>query len=331
MPVQQPMSSVAEAETLVVEFRTRSGRVRALDGADLSVGKGERVGLVGESGSGKSTLALALGRLLPPNAMNLGGGVRVSGKSVFELDDSELRALRRHNLGYVFQDPIGTFDPTMRIGRQIETALDGMEKAEDIAALLASVGLGDVQRIMRSYPHELSGGMAQRVSIAIAIAPKPELLIADEPTASLDASIRRQILDLVVSLCSEFGVALLLLSHDLGAINRYCERVAVMYGGRVVETGLTDSIFSNPLHPYTEALLRAAPGQEPLGGQIEPIPGRPPMLTNRMEMCSFAPRCRLAIADCHERRPERKSYGDRSAVCFISDDRNRAITGRPLS
>ncbi len=323
------MAAVAEIDSLVLEFRSRSGRVRALDGAALSVGDGQRVGLVGESGSGKSTLALALGRLLPPNAEHLEGALRVNGKSVFELDHAALRGLRRHELGYVFQDPIGTLDPTMRIGRQIEAVLAGTGKTASIASLLASVGLNDVRRIVRSFPHEMSGGMAQRVSIAIAIAPKPKLLIADEPTASLDASIRSQILDLLVSLCAAHGMALLLLSHDLRAISRYCERVAVMYGGRVIESGLTADVFGRPLHPYTEALLRAAPGQERIGGRIEPIPGLPPVLAGRIEGCSFAPRCTFAVDECRTRRPERTDHGDRSVVCLRATERADAMAGVP--
>jgi oligopeptide/dipeptide ABC transporter ATP-binding protein len=257
------------------------------------------------------------------------GALRVNGKSIFELDDSGLRSLRRRELGYVFQDPIGTLDPTMRIGRQIEAALAGVVKSEDIASLLASVGLNDALRIVRSYPHELSGGMAQRVSIAIAIAPKPKLLIADEPTASLDASIRSRILDLLVALCAADGMALLLLSHDLRAIARYCEHVAVMYGGRVIESGLTADVFGRPLHPYTEALLRAAPGQERLGGRIEPIPGMPPVLAGRTESCSFAPRCNQAVEECNKRRPERSGHGDRSVVCFRADERASAMARVP--
>lgn len=315
------MPSVAESENLIVEFRTRSGRVRALDGADLSIADGQCIGLVGESGSGKSTLALALGRLLPPNAEHLDGALRVNGKSVFELDEAALRALRRRDLGYVFQDPIGTLDPTMRIGRQIGAVLAGVETTESTASLLASVRLHDVQRILRCFPHELSGGMAQRVSIAIAIAPRPKLLIADEPTASLDASIRSQILDLLVSLCAAHGMALLLLSHDLRAISRYCEQVAIMYGGRVIESGLTAEIFGRPLHPYTEALLHASPGQERLGGRIEPIPGVPPVLTGRSESCSFAPRCRYAVDDCQRRRPEPERLGERSVACLRARER----------
>ena len=178
----------------------------------------------------------------------------------------------------------------------------------------------DHQRITKSFPHELSGGMAQRVSIAIAIASNPSLIVADEPTASLDASIRGQILKLLISLCASHGTALILLSHDLRAIAHYCDRVAVMYGGRVIEAGATAEVFRAPLHPYTDALLKAAPGQEKLGGRIEPIPGLPPVLSARAESCAFAPRCGYANDFCREMRPEGRRLSERHVVCQRADE-----------
>ena len=318
------MTALVAISDLVVDFRTRQGPVRALDGASLTVREGEKVGLVGESGSGKSTLAMALGRLLPPNAEWGSGELMVAGQAVRDLEGAALRRLRSHTLGYVFQDPIGTLDPTMRVARQLAAVMEAGAGGADVSSLLADVGLQDHHRIARSYPHELSGGMAQRVSIAMAIAANPKLIVADEPTASLDASIRGQILDLLVSLCAAHGTALVLLSHDLRAIAHCCDRVAVMYGGRTVEVGATAEVFRAPVHPYTEALLRAAPGQERLGGRIEPIPGLPPILAGRAEGCAFEPRCRHRIDACALTRPESSGIAARQVICHRADERRPA-------
>ena len=315
------MTALVAISDLVVDFRTRQGPVRALDGASLTVREGEKVGLVGESGSGKSTLAMALGRLLPSNAEWGSGELMVAGQAVRALEGAALRRLRSHTLGYVFQDPIGTLDPTMRVARQLTAVMEAGSSGADVSALLADVGLQDHRRIARSYPHELSGGMAQRVSIAMAIAGNPKLIVADEPTASLDASIRGQILDLLVSLCAAHGTALVLLSHDLRAIAHCCDRVAVMYGGRTVEVGTTAEVFAEPVHPYTEALLRAAPGQEQLGGRIEPIPGLPPILTGRAEGCAFEARCRHRIDACALTRPESSNIAAREVICHRAEER----------
>ena len=318
------MTALVTIRDLVVDFSTRQGRVRALDGASLTVREGEKVGLVGESGSGKSTLALALGRLLPPNAEWASGELMVAGQSVRELKGAALRRLRIDTLGYVFQDPIGTLDPTMRIANQLAAVMEAGSTGADVTGLLADVGLQDHRRIARSYPHELSGGMAQRVSIAMALAANPKLIVADEPTASLDASIRGQILDLLVALCAAHGTALVLSSHDLRAIAHCCDRVAVMYGGRTVEVGATAEVFGQPVHPYTEALLRAAPGQEGLGGRIEPIPGLPPVLTGRAEDCTFEPRCRHRIDACALTRPESSHVAERQVICHRAAEREPA-------
>lgn len=310
------MDALVEVDELVIEYRTRRGPVRALDGATLTIMPGEKLGIVGESGSGKTTLGLAIGRLLPPTSERSGGDLRISGQSIFELGDSELRSLRRSEIGYIFQDPIGTLDPTMRIKKQMAAALGTAVSEAELLDLLNRVGLTDPRRVARSYPHELSGGMAQRVSIAMAIARSPNLLIADEPTASLDASIRGQILDLLASLCDQDQTSIVLLSHELGAVSRYCDRVAVMYGGRVVDVGASETVFEHPAHPYTDALLKAVPGREGLGGRIEPIPGLPPTLSARSEHCAFAARCAWAEHRCVTVRPEPRGLaGGRQVVC----------------
>jgi oligopeptide/dipeptide ABC transporter ATP-binding protein len=313
------MMPMLAVENLAVEFASARGTVRALDGADLVVAAGEIFGIVGESGSGKSTLGMAVGRVLAPNARCVSGDVRIAGHSVLALDRRGLRRLRADELGFVFQDPIGTLDPTRRIGQQVKAALGGAAARAEIAAMLREVGLGDDARIGRSYPHEMSGGMAQRISIGIALARRPRIVIADEPTASLDASIKSQILDLLVARCRAVGAVLILLSHDLHAIRKCADRVAVMYGGRLVETGPTAAVLARPAHPYTAALLRAAIGREPQGGRVEPISGAPPVLAGRPEGCAFAPRCGWRLSTCAAIRPEAHRLADRDVICHRAD------------
>lgn len=314
------METLVHIEGLAIDFLARGGSVRALDGADLDVGSGERLGIVGESGSGKTTLAMAIGRMLPPNAVHAGGALLFDRRPIFAMDDAAIRELRRQDVGYVFQDPVGTLDPTMRIARQVNATMQQPLSRAALGELLLSVGLDDVERVARSYPHELSGGMAQRVSIAIAVARRPRLLIADEPTAALDASIRGQILELLIALSGQTGAALMLLSHDLRAISHHCDRVAVMYGGRIVEIGPSATIFRRPAHPYTRGLLQAEPGRESFGGVLEPIPGTPPVLRGPSHDCAFAPRCAWATERCRTRRPESREVAGRQVICFRAEE-----------
>jgi oligopeptide/dipeptide ABC transporter ATP-binding protein len=306
---------------LVIEFATASGTVRALDGAQLEVADGESVGIVGESGSGKSTIGLTIGRLLPRSARRCRGDVRLDGDSVFERSDAELRALRRGRLAFVFQNPMSALDPTRRIGRQLEDAFDGGEGHRPvIEEQLRRVGLEDTARVLGAYPHMLSGGMAQRVAIAMAFARSPGLVVADEPTASIDAAIRERILELIIDLSRQAGATLLLLTHDLRSVARRCRRVAVMYGGRIVEVGATESVFARPVHPYTQALMRSAIGTEGIGGIAEPIRGLPPTLTAASDGCAFAPRCEWAIDACVGTRPSVTSVEDRDVLCLRADE-----------
>jgi peptide/nickel transport system ATP-binding protein len=300
-----------ETEDLAIEYRSKGTAQRALDGAGLQLRAGEVVGLVGESGSGKTTLAMAIGRLLPDTAHHAGGDLRIAGQSVFGLDEAGLRRLRHEQLGFVFQNPMTALDPTMRVGRQVALAADGRR---DVRELLAQVGLDNLDRVLRSFPHQLSGGMAQRVVIAMAIARRPRLLVADEPTASLDATLREQILALLVSLRDVTGAGIVLVGHELGAIARHSDSVAVMYAGRVVEHGPASLVFARPAHPYTAALLAVAPGQERQGELLRAIPGAPPVLTATSQGCAFAPRCTLAGPDC-ARRPELRRVSGRMAAC----------------
>ncbi len=306
---------VLQARDLELEFTTRGGRVRSLDEASLTVCAGEITALVGESGSGKSTLGLAAGRLLASNAEHVGGDLRVAGTPVFDCDDDALRALRRDVLGFVFQNPVAALDPTMRVERQM-ALVAGADGGQAIAReALEEVGLGEVPRVLRSYPHELSGGMAARVGIAMALRRRPQLLVADEPTAAVDATLRAQILELLVSRCRDRGCALLLLTHDLHAVAHHCSHIAVMYGGRVVEDGPTAAVLAAPLHPYARALLGALPGEEQPGGRLESIRGVPPVLRGPSPGCAFAPRCPNAMEHCPRVRPVHATVEDRHAVC----------------
>ena len=222
------MNTVADIEDMVITYAGRARAVRALDSASVGVFQGETLAIVGESGSGKSTLGMAMGRLLPPGAVYGNGRITIDGVSVIGADDATMRALRRGTLGFIFQNPLAALDPTMRIGRQVARAIGGRPGPERIAALLARAELSDPERVMRSFPHELSGGMAQRVVIAMAIARAPRLLIADEPTASLDASIREKVMVTLGKLRAETDASLVILSHDLRLVARHADRVAVM-------------------------------------------------------------------------------------------------------
>ncbi|MFL6120182.1 ABC transporter ATP-binding protein [Actinophytocola sp.] len=303
------MTHVLEVDGLEVDY---DNGVRALDGATLTVSAGETVGIVGESGSGKSTLGSAVGGLLPPPATIADGAVRVDGADVHRLRPTELRELRRDRLGFVFQEPIGSLDPTMRVGRQVALVLRGRG---DVLAHLERVRLTDPARVARSYPHQLSGGMAQRVAIAMAMAREPGILVADEPTAALDAQIRDDVLDVIFSLAAETGTTILWLSHDLPAVGRRCSRVAVMYGGRVVESGAAADVLRAPQHPYTAALVRAVPGAVEEGERLASIPGQPPVLTGPAKGCAFAPRCPEAVGSCGTSRPPLVRLRDRDVLC----------------
>ncbi len=309
-----------EAVDLALGYDTPGGEVRALDGATLAVAAGETVGLVGESGSGKTTLGMAAGRLLPSNARRIEGDLRLDGASVFEAGDEALRRLRREKLGFVFQNPMTALDPTMKVGRQLARALARKPAPGEIERLFARVGLPEPERVAESHPHELSGGMAQRVVIAMAIARGPALLIADEPTASLDASVRNQILELLLEMRRATGASLLILSHDLRMIARHCDRVAIMYGGRIVEAGPSAPVFDRPRHPYTRALIAAAAGNEGPDGRLEPIPGAPPVLTGRAAGCAYAPRCPLAVDACRTARPAPALRDGREILCHRVDE-----------
>jgi peptide/nickel transport system ATP-binding protein len=310
------MSALIEARALTIVYESKQRRSFALDGADLTIERDESLALVGESGSGKTTLGMAVGRLLPREARRDAGDLLIEGRSVFEMEEIELRALRREKLGFVFQNPMTALNPTMRVGRQVALALGRRYGARD---LLARVELKDPERVMRSFPHQLSGGMAQRVVIAMAIARQPIAVVADEPTASLDASVRDRVMATLGRLRAETKASLVILSHDLRMVARHAERIAVMYGGRPIETGRVPRVLGNPAHPYTRALLRAGAGGETPGARLAPIAGSPPVLSARATCCAFAPRCPARQSVCLQTRPEPRVVDQRLVACHFAE------------
>jgi peptide/nickel transport system ATP-binding protein len=319
-PACHESAPILEAADVEVEYATSEGAVRSLDGATLRVEAGQITAVVGESGSGKTTLGMAAGRLLASNAVYAGGTLTVAGVDVFDCDRAALAALRRNVLGFVFQNPIAALDPTMRIGKQMALAAPDNASRESITRALEDVHLPEVPRVLRSYPHQLSGGMAQRVSVAMALRRSPRLLIADEPTASVDATHRGQILTMLVERCRAQECCLLLLTHDLHAVATHTTHIAVMYGGRVVESGVTGDVLSQPQHPYTRALLTALPGEEQLGQRLEAIPGVPPVLRAPSLGCAFTDRCPVAMEKCRTIRPKFEAvaeFAGRKACCHL--------------
>jgi peptide/nickel transport system ATP-binding protein len=281
-----------------------------LSSVDLSLGSGEVLGVVGESGSGKSMLALSIMGLLPEAIAVRAGQVLLQGRDLLTLPAPQMRALRGKDIAMIFQEPMTSLNPVMRVGQQIGEVLrwhldmQGEAAREEGIALLRRVEMPDPQRQIDAYPHELSGGMRQRVMIAMALAGRPKLLIADEPTTALDVTIQAQILDLLQGLRREMGMALVLITHDLGVVSETCERVAVMYAGRIVEEAASGQIFAHPAHPYTQGLLGALP---PLDGERRPlmaIPGGVPEPWAMPPGCAFAPRCPHARAACLQAVPE---------------------------
>jgi oligopeptide/dipeptide ABC transporter ATP-binding protein len=303
------------ARAVSVAFKTVSGTVPALDTVDCALAPGDRLGVVGESGSGKSTLALALAGFAKGSG-RVTGSVTLDGRELVGLDEPTLRRLRRENFGFVFQNPITTLDPTMAVRRQFFDPDTGLVPVAAIRELLTRVGLTDPDRVLAAFPHELSGGMAQRVAIAMMLARRPSIIIADEPTSALDAQIRLQIMALLVAEARQTGAALVVVSHDLKGVRADCDRVAVMYAGRIVEEGPVAQVLDHPRHPYTAALLAASPGNEAPGQDLTPIPGTFAHLASGATGCAFAPRCARALPACRTTLPEALALGDIRVACL---------------
>jgi oligopeptide/dipeptide ABC transporter ATP-binding protein len=286
-------------ENLRVEIPTRRGTVRAVRGVSFEVRAGETFALVGESGSGKTMTCRGLVRLVHPPGRITGGRVLLEGRDLTRLSERELEEVRGHGVVMVFQDPMTALNPVLSVERQIVEVLPDAAGSRRVRAaqLLRHVGIPDPERRLSAYPHELSGGQRQRVMLAIALAREPKLLLADEPTTALDVTIQAQILRLLVALQRELGMALILVTHDLGVVYQAVDRVAVMYAGEIVELATTAELFARPSHPYTIGLIQSIPSVE-RRGRLVPIPGSPPDLAALGKGCPFAPRCALAAAEC---------------------------------
>lgn len=315
-PVSELEGPLLEVEDLHTAFRTPRGLLRAVDGVSFEIQRGRTLGIVGESGSGKTVLIRSVMGLLPPGAVERSGRVRFAGHDVDSLPPGQLRDLWGTQMALVFQDPMTALNPVVRIGRQIteslrkRTGLDRKAARETAISLLTSVGIPAPARRLRSYPHELSGGMRQRVMIAIALACGPRLLLADEPTTGLDVTVQAQILDLLGTLQQERSMAMILVTHDLAVVAGRTDEIAVMYAGRIVEHAATTELFARTRMPYTEALLRSIPRlSEPSHTRLHAIPGRPPDLANPPPGCAFAPRCAYAQERCRSEAPPLRQAG----------------------
>ena len=332
------MAKLLEIEHLHTQFFTSAGVVEAVNDVSYDVEEGETLGLVGESGCGKSVSALSVLRLIswPPGRI-VGGSIRFLGKDLLKLSDAEIRRVRGRQIAMVFQEPMTSLNPVLTIGLQITETLEhhlGMSGAQADARaveLLGMVGISDPERRLKQYPHHLSGGMRQRVMIALALSCEPKLIIADEPTTALDVTIQAQILELMKDLSKRLGVALIIITHNLGVVARYADRVNVMYAGKIVEEGTADQIYHNPHHPYTIGLLASVPRMDQhRGKRLVPIDGQPPDLTKLDNGCAYRPRCRWAIDRCANEIPPLEHVGDgQKAACFRSHelgDEARAVS-----
>jgi peptide/nickel transport system ATP-binding protein len=318
-------SPLLEVSDLRSEFRVDHGVVRAVDGVSFEVRPGEIVGVVGESGSGKSVTALSILRLLPrPHGRVVGGSVRLGGEELLALSEPQMRAIRGQRIAMIFQDPMSSLNPYLSVGAQLSEVcelhlgLTHRESWQRTVQLLTRVNIPDAERRARQYPHELSGGMRQRAMIAMALLCEPALLIADEPTTALDVTIQAQILELLLELRKERGLSILLITHDLGVVASTCDRVLVMYAGRIVESAPAKALFKAPHHPYTRALLASVPRADtPDRSYLTTLEGLPPRLDRGpFSECRFAPRCRFVLDACRVAEPElRATASGRLARC----------------
>jgi len=307
------MPLLLKAENLTTCFETSAGMIRAVDEVDLEIRKGDTLGIVGESGCGKSAFALSVMRLIPvPPGRIVSGSITFAGRDLLRLDHEEMRQVRGRDISMIFQEPMTSLNPVLRVGEQIAEVnrlhhgLSRKEALEHAVEMLHLVGLSEPGKRVRDYPHQLSGGMRQRVMIAMAMACNPRLLIADEPTTALDVTIQAQILDLLERLKREIGMSVLMITHDLGVIAETAQHVAVMYAGRVVENAAVEALFSNPLHPYTMGLLKSLPNPDVAYDRqtlLSAIPGSVPDLYSLPPGCRFQDRCPHVMKICREREP----------------------------
>ena len=318
---------VLEVKNLKTIFKSRGQEVQAVRGVEFSVEKGEIMGIVGESGSGKSVTMKAVMGILPENAKVEYDSLKLNGKELAGLSAEEYRKLRGKEMTMIFQDPMTALNPLKKIGSQLEEVilrhsnLSRQEAKEKAIEMLRKVGIPVPEQRIKQYPHEFSGGMRQRVLIAMALACEPQLLIADEPTTALDVTIQAQILDQLKELEQEYHTSIVLITHDMGVVATVCSKIAIMYGGLIMENGMTDEIFYNPKHPYTKALLRAIPSLDLKEGErLQSIDGVPPSLIDPPVGCPFAERCEYATERCYKEMPKYKNYSEtHRAMCFLNE------------
>jgi oligopeptide/dipeptide ABC transporter ATP-binding protein len=320
------VSRLLEIDRLQTYFYSSAGVIKAVDGISFDVDQGETIAVVGESGCGKSVSALSILRLVaePPGRI-VGGSIRFQNKDLLKLSDEEIREVRGREIAMVFQEPMTSLNPVLTIGRQLTETMEqhlDMSREQAVARaieLLGMVGISDPERRLRQYPHHFSGGMRQRVMIAMALCCEPKLIIADEPTTALDVTVQAQILELMKDLTRRLGVALIIITHNLGIVARYADRVNVMYAGRIIESGTAHDIYHHPRHPYTLALLRSVPRiDQPRRARLDPVQGQPPDLARLGAGCAFHPRCGFAVVRCLSQAPplERIDDGDHLAACW---------------
>ena len=323
------MATLLQVNGLKTYFFTLEGVLKAVDGITYDIEEGETLGLVGESGCGKSVSALSLMRLIPdPPGKTIEGEVLFDGEDILKIDMDDMRRIRGRRMTMVFQEPMTSLNPVLTVERQLtETlqlhkGLSGPDSKREAVGLLERVGIPDPDKRIRQYPHQFSGGMRQRVMIAMALSCDPRLIIADEPTTALDVTIQAQILELMKSLTTEFGVALIIITHNLGVVARYADRVNIMYAGKIIERGSAQEIYANPRHPYTVGLLRSVPRLDlPRRAKLEPIEGQPPDLINLPGGCAFRERCQFAVDKCATDIPELMMVNEgHTSACWRAEE-----------
>ncbi len=322
-----------EVKKLQTRFYTDDGVVKAVEGVSFDLDEGETMGLVGESGCGKSVTMLSVLRLIPnPPGLIIGGQVMFDGEDLLAIDEDQMRHIRGNKIAMVFQEPMTSLNPVFTIGRQIieslelHRGLEGTQAKEEAVRLLRMVGIPDAERRVDHYPHQFSGGMRQRVMIAMALSCNPKLLIADEPTTAVDVTIQAQLLEIMKRLTREFGTALILVTHNLGMVARYADKVYVMYAGQIVESAPSLELYGNPRHPYTMGLLKSVPRlDESVKERLVPIDGLPPSLIDLPPLCTFLPRCVYAVDKCREEEPQMVPVGDNHyARCWLALEGGKA-------
>ncbi|MEI4769084.1 ABC transporter ATP-binding protein [Psychrobacillus sp. FJAT-51614] len=321
-------NTILKVNNLQTHFTSDSGVVKAVDGVSFKVAKGETLGIVGESGSGKSVTSLSIMGLLKDTSGKIAGGeIFYEGKDLTKANENQMRKIRGNDIAMIFQEPMTSLNPVYKIGRQLEEAIilhlkfSKKQARKRAIEMLTAVGISRPEKIVHEYPHQLSGGMRQRVMISMAMACGPKVLIADEPTTALDVTIQAQILDLMRNLTKLSNTAILLITHDLGVVAEMCDRVVVMYAGRAVEESDVHSIFKNPKHPYTQGLLESIPKIGVRVERLQSIPGNVPIPSNMPEGCKFAPRCKFAMDICWEEEPEFKEVSfQHFSKCWLNEE-----------